>query len=122
MTLREFLKDKTLPVKVRSKYWMDDEYLNILYLGSDKAFYRDEENEEDSWPLADVTDGNWQLYVEPKLKKKYWRWRFNNLGLWMPTPIYLDESGRDTTGLAYSNYWETADKIKIEDDFVEVDS
>lgn len=57
----------------------------------------------------------------PKQKKKYWRWKIGENTGWYCHDHYLDESGLSTGGWRYINFWDDKQKIKVEDDFVEVD-
>lgn len=61
-----------------------------------------------------------------KIKKRYWQWKFKSLGsgYWYRLETYLDEEGRNTEDeLApfYGKEWMSLEKIKIEDDYVEIE-
>jgi hypothetical protein len=61
-----------------------------------------------------------------KPKKRYWAWKIKHpgIGYWHRVEDYVDEQGIRTDGKNYllggNETWSSIDKIKIEDDFVEV--
>ena len=61
-----------------------------------------------------------------KPKKRYWAWKIKHpgIGYWHRVEDYVDEEGSRTDGKEYllggNKTWSSIEKIKIEDDFVEV--
>jgi len=73
MTLRELLKDKTLPVKVRHRSFEEGEFLcvtafNTKYMLVVHRWRR--ADKEDVYGLDFLPDSSWELYQEPRPKKK----------------------------------------------------
>lgn len=66
MTLKELLKDKKLPVKVRIPYWSSDEYFEVFSFNEYGAvgFF------QDGRPFSYIfcRHDRWELYQEPKQK------------------------------------------------------
>jgi len=57
----------------------------------------------------------------PKAKRKYWLWSIENYdGIWIKNYLYLDDCGMDTKGNRQYSRWEKLEKIKHENEFVEV--
>lgn len=66
MNLKELLKDKTLPVKVRLQNWGKNSYFEIISF-NDKGTIGYFKNGEPSWfPFSSMD--TWELYQEPKQK------------------------------------------------------
>ena len=66
MNLKELLKDKKLPVKVRLQYWDKDEYFEIIG-SNDKGTIGYLKNGNPKWfPFSRIN--SWELYQEPKQK------------------------------------------------------
>ena len=65
-------------------------------------------------------DEGWYPYTEPKKLKKYWRWRVRSY-CWLKPDEYLDDIGVDTSGHTRYENWHSLEKIKIEDDYIEVE-
>ena len=58
-----------------------------------------------------------------KQKRKFYQWKVKKMHddySWQRIPMYLDEEGKDTLDRDYYNDWHNFEKIKIENDFVEV--
>jgi hypothetical protein len=103
--------------KVRKNTW-DKEY--YLYVNINH-YLVDGYGTEPSFDIDQTND--WEYYVEPKQKKKYWLWKVTRTALpdkWFKTDVYLDEEGLDTSGINFWKDWKSMPKIKCEDDFVEV--
>lgn len=68
-----------------------------------------------------IYEKNWEEYIPPvprKRTKRYWQWKINKTA-WHKSGNYLDDNGRDTYGKSYKG-WSEIEKIKIEDDYIEV--
>ena len=64
---------------------------------------------------------NWSIYEPPKEKKKYYQWKIcDTNSKWYRPDSYLDGEGMNTEGKPYSFIWSTLEKIRIDDDYVEV--
>jgi hypothetical protein len=59
----------------------------------------------------------------PKQKKKFWQWKvkYSKEGAWQRPDTYLNDLGMATNGVAAWKDWQDLDKVKIENDFVEVE-
>lgn len=73
MTLRELLKDNKLPVKVRHRSFEEGEFLcvtafNTKYMLVVHRLRR--ADKEDVYGLDFLPDSSWELYQEPRPKKK----------------------------------------------------
>lgn len=68
MTLRELLKDKQLPVRVRNME-MANKFIFVTFVGNDKCFTKADNGYEDSWSLD---SDSWALYQEPRPKYRLW--------------------------------------------------
>jgi len=81
------------------------------------------------WAEPSIEDWTIEPYeppTPPKKLKRYWQWkvcpgRAPAERRWLKDPEYLDESGRNTSGQGTYSRWEEMQKIKIEDDFVDVE-
>lgn len=62
---------------------------------------------------------DWEIYEPPKPKKKYWQWKVCDTYGWHRPHCYYDDDGVDTAG-DQNRDWDGVEKIKIEEDFVEV--
>lgn len=72
-TLRELLKDKTLPVKVQHSSFEKGEYLIVEATNSKYMLVRHVwrlAGKEDVYGLDFLPDSSWELYQEPRPKKK----------------------------------------------------
>lgn len=74
-------------------------------------------------PGQEYCYGLYNILLEPpKSKKRYWQWKIKIISnAWFRSSKYMDEAGFDTIGgrtIALCD-WRDADKIKIEDDWVE---
>jgi hypothetical protein len=68
-----------------------------------------------------VTPEYWSIYEPPKEKKKYYQWKLKRIfGYWHRTNSYLNDEGKNTNGYLLYDDWSTIEKIRIDDDFVEV--
>ena len=67
-------------------------------------------------------DEGWHPYTEPKKLKRFWQWKVRG-DYWYRPDFYLDDDGIDTAGSQFytRNTWESLEKIKIEDDYIEVE-
>jgi hypothetical protein len=63
---------------------------------------------------------DWSIYEPPKEKKKYYQWKINRGGIWYRPDHYLNDEGKNTNGYLPCDDWSTIEKIRIDDDFVEV--
>lgn len=62
------------------------------------------------------------VYKVPKKKKRYWQWKVKcNGGQWLKPDYYLDEEGRDTSNAVYDSRWNRFERVKVEDDYVDVE-
>lgn len=54
-------------------------------------------------------------------KTKYYRWKINAVCGWLKESYYLDDYGNRSDGFCqyYPEAWNSYEKIKIEDDFIE---
>lgn len=69
MTLKELLKGKELPVKVRVSTWIDaTQYYTITAYNSRYVLLIDNKDRECSQNI-EINGGAWELYTEPKPKK-----------------------------------------------------
>ena len=66
MTLKELLKDKKLPVKVRIPSWGSDEYFEVVSFNEYGAVGFFQDGRPYSWTFC--RDDRWELYQEPKKK------------------------------------------------------
>lgn len=66
MTLKELLKDKKLPVKVRIPSWSSDEYFEVVSFNEYGAVGFFQDGRPYSWTFC--RDDRWELYQEPKQK------------------------------------------------------
>jgi len=59
----------------------------------------------------------------PKVKKKYWLWKYDEGAGWSRGFYYRDDTGYCTNGRKFKGAlgWNDMKKIKIEDDFIEVE-
>lgn len=67
-------------------------------------------------------DYTYSIFEPPKPKRRYWQWKLNADGQWWRHTYYLDDKGFYTDGTGYfeSGEWDKMEKIKIEEDFIEV--
>jgi hypothetical protein len=84
----------------------------IIFLGNNGMI-----NGCTAWSFSMPSD--FEIYEEPKPKKRYWIWRLKK-GSWYRPMRYLDDKGRDTSGDKQFSDWDETEKIKIESDFIEV--
>lgn len=68
------------------------------------------------------TEYTYSIYEPPKPKKRYWQWKLNVDGQWWRHVNYMDDKGFYTDGTRYfeGSKWDEIEKIKIEDDYIEV--
>lgn len=72
-TLEDFLKDKTLPIKVRGSHWPAHEWFDIHYAHAEN-YYGHDYNSAALW-LNKTTDASrWFIYQPPKETVKKWLW------------------------------------------------
>lgn len=96
--------------------------------------------EDDQYPVkVGFPDGEWENYTNkgkyndlelsfypPKTKKRYYQWMINDpCRGWEKTNIYYNENGFSTTGYLFTTFsneqrWYELEKIKCEDDFIEL--
>lgn len=57
----------------------------------------------------------------PKAKVKYYMWKICTRGSsWQPTDFYISDKGLNTIGRRYYIEWENLEKIRKDDDFIEL--
>jgi len=57
----------------------------------------------------------------PKKKERYWIWAVClSGGIYVQSNSYLNEAGKDTMGCGYHKSWDTMNKEKRENDWIEV--
>jgi hypothetical protein len=97
--------------KLRDKNWPKEEYVNLNEEGELV------DNEKDSCDILFANPHNWEIYKEPK--KRYWIWKVKAPS-WFKTSEYLDDQGNNSLDDVWIENWDSVEKVKIEDDFVEV--
>ena len=66
---------------------------------------------------------SWHPYTEPKKLKRFWLWAIKRQeDSWFKCSTYMDEKGFDSVaeGIFFKE-WKSLEKIKIEDDYIEVE-
>lgn len=66
---------------------------------------------------------SWEIYEEPKPKKRYWIWSFkfkNPESPWRKYDNYLDDNGVETNGLIDMDNFDELEKIKHENEFIDI--
>jgi len=56
----------------------------------------------------------------PKVLKRYHQYKISSNGYWKRMSLYVDEEGKDTMGEHQFSQWDLVDKIRIEDDYIEL--
>jgi hypothetical protein len=117
MELDDFYK-----LTIGQKIWWNDVEHVIDYMNSYKpAPMIGFEESVGTKPWVDVYQDC--SLTPPKTKKRSWQWKIRD-NCWYRTSSYYDDEGMDTYGGQYSSNgddWHMLDKIKIEDDYIEVD-
>lgn len=64
----------------------------------------------------------YSIYEPPKEKKRYWAWKIKVGGYWYRNLNYMDDNGFRSDGSMHhlNTAWNEMEKIKIEDDFIDV--
>lgn len=94
------------------KVWLGGASVNNKY-------FINEENENDVILVKDdILADDWEIKAE---KKRYWQWKTNDGDQWIRPRVYMDEEGRGTEGSNSFCDWASVKKIKIEDDFIDVE-
>lgn len=89
-TLREILKDKTLPVRVRYACWELDEFVDVAAINKDWAigFWG---NGEVWSQYLHLYAPNWELYQEPKKKVQLYQAVYKNMErYWISAGLYKE--------------------------------
>jgi len=63
-----------------------------------------------------------ERFREIKIPKRYWQWKVRTSeGLWYSPETYYDENGMNTAGGRCYQNWDNLKKIKVEDDYIDID-
>ena len=57
---------------------------------------------------------------QPTKTKRYWQWRVM-APYWYRVDAYLDIEGKDTRGIVHHKDWMNTDRVKDENDFIDVE-
>ena len=57
---------------------------------------------------------------KPAKKKRYWIWKVKIYAYWSKSTSYISECGKKTDGNLYGAGWNDLEKVKIEDDWIDV--
>jgi hypothetical protein len=63
---------------------------------------------------------DWELYKKPKGKKRFWIWSVND-SFWSKDLAYVDDKGIDTDGNTYYSAWDKLEKIKHENEYIDIE-
>ena len=69
---------------------------------------------------SDISQG-WYVCTEPKKLKRFWQWAIKTNTCWFKEVFYLDDRGRDTSGKIHYYEWNTFEKQKCENEFIEIE-
>lgn len=116
MTIEEVLRALADGHKINDRTWDAEGY---IYL-SGEVIKCEKGLTQDFDILATLVDP--YIWHEPKPKKRYWQWKLNVRGHWFRNATYMDDNGFYSDGTRYfeSREWDKMEKIKIEDDYIEV--
>jgi len=105
-------------LRIGQKIWIKGEEKTIIVLSCGDRFIEDMiyvQEEAECYYINQIS------LTPPKQKKRYWQWKIKDKE-WFRADRYFDENGNSTIGGHYiGTSWHLLDKIKIEDDYVEVE-
>lgn len=111
MTTREVLQALLDGKKVRRRSWSAENYIHLV----------DNDLVYDIGELVitvDFSDGNWEVYVEPKPKKTVWQWRYKSGSSkrWRINLVLLTEAEAAETFKDDLGYEKMGSAIEVNDD------
>lgn len=74
-----------------------------------------------SCKIFDVHYRQCELIEKAKVKKRYWLWSIKGSNGWQSWDFYMDENGVRTSGYEQFVAFKTLDKIKHENEFIDVE-
>lgn len=119
MTIEEALRALADGKKVRAECGSLVYYIKVEH---GTIFYSLPEDGSGSTGFSFGTEYTYSIHEPPKPKKRYWQWKLQGR-TWVRHSQYMDDDGRCSDGTRYfeSREWDRMKKIKIEDDFIDVE-
>ncbi len=102
-------------VKIRRRGWNKKNYIYF----NDKGWFTSN-GYEFTYDLVDFKLYDWEVYKEPKEKKRYWLWNIKGNIFWYKGNNFIDDNGRTTDGELYGDNWYIKEKIKCENDYIDI--
>jgi len=110
----------TIGQKVWNKESGREERIDYLHIDYTSDAKHKKVSTEHSWLVLWSVFREKYTFTPPEKTKRFWQWKLCIDDMWFRCSAYYDDAGRTTKGECYRD-WGRMEKVKFEDDFVDVE-